>query len=120
MTIREQIEIIQAYERGEEIEWKKNYENSFKHLIVKEIIGDHQFDFANNVYRIKRKRWRAKKDEAYYFINNKIDVALSIEYYDSYDDKRYEIGNYFLTEEDAKKARDLIKECLTKFHQEND
>lgn len=121
MTTKEQREIIQAYERGEVIEWRYSYERSFKYSLSKEACGEEcDFDFINRVYRIKPNRWRAEKDNGYYYILSYGDVNLSFDVYGTTDKNRYSIGNYFHTKEQAEKAIELLKECLAKFHEEND
>ncbi len=112
-TIKEQIEIIQAYERGEEIqvyisEWLE-IENKV----------NYQFNFQQYKYRIKPKRWRAENGGVYYYINSSFKVASCAELYDRVDNIRFDAGNYFRTEEQAKQAIELLKETLTKFHEEN-
>lgn len=119
MTIKEQREIIEAYERGEEIEirYKENF-NSQKWFSLNPIC-EHRFDFVHNEYRIK-KRWRAEKGEEFFFIDYMGDVMMSVEDCDDLDNKCYLFGNYFRTSEVAKKARDLLKETLRKFHEDNE
>lgn len=109
-TIKEQKEILEAYERGEEIEV-----NISGWLTIGNKVN-YQFDFQHYNYRIK-KRWRAKKGKRYYFINSSFEVLPCNEDYDCVDDYRFNAGNYFRTEEQAEKVRDLLKECLTKFHE---
>lgn len=124
-TIKEQIEIIQAYERGEEVEIKDNEgvwrTLASKEAFIKKMGYEYGFNFSEYEYRIKKKRWRAEKGEKYYFINSTFEVRGIIDsccY--SYDDDRFSVGNYFRTIEGAEKAIELLKECLTKFHEEND
>lgn len=115
MTTKEMIEILQAYEMGEKIEWrKKNSDMRFVILNDK----NHDFDFEHFEYRIKR--WRAKKGEKYYYINSSGEVSEETEVFYWCDKERYLIGNYFRTEELAKKARELLKETLKKFNEENE
>lgn len=119
MTVQEQIEILQAYERGEVIEWRrKNSDMNFIILNYK----PHDFNFEYFEYRIKPKRWRAEKNGTYYFvvIDEFIDVCENVDTYCGIDNNRFKAGNYFRTMEDAKRARDLMKECLNKIHEGND
>lgn len=114
MTVAEQIEILQAYKRGEEIEWRKKYSDmSFVVLNDK----NHDFNFEHFEYRIKPKRWRAEKEDNYYYITSIGEVDGDIEDYDLYDKSRYLFGNYFQTKEQAKEASELVKETLIKFHE---
>lgn len=124
-SVKEQIELAQAWENGEELEWRPFNDGKWTPLLTKEqfinIAGaEIQFDFVNNEYRIKSKWWRAKKNDSYYHITTMGDVVSDTENYSSYDKNRYKFGNYFYTKEQAVKARDLIKECLINFHEEND
>lgn len=117
MTPKEMIEILQAYERGEEIEVKSSYRDwtilGFKYPTI------YCFNFQDLDYRIKKKRWRAEKDQAYYFIGSFWDVCEGLDSYCHCDNIRFKAGNYFRTKEKAEKARDMMEEYLTKFNEEN-
>ena len=57
-----------------------------------------------NVLEIERpKRWRAEDFKNYYYINNASDICDSTEEKCDIDNERYELGNYFQTEEQAQK-----------------
>lgn len=123
MTIEEQSEIIEAYKMGEEIEIKTAYRDwtllTFKYPIV------YCFNFQDFDYRIKPKklpkRFRANIGEKYYIIGIRGDVVELTECAETgVEDLLFAFGNYFQTREKAEKARDLIEECLNKFHEEND
>lgn len=117
MTINEQSEIFDACRRGEEVEFCRKDTLCDNWFIVK---SDHQFDFVHNRYRIKKKRWRADKAAGtYYFINACMEICEEIDTYCPDDDDHYKVGNYFRAREDAERAIELIKETLTKFHEEN-
>lgn len=58
-------------------------------------------------------RWRANKGEIYYFIETDGSVHFIYEIGLKYDDAKYEIGNYFKTEEEAKKAAEWLKAFTT-------
>ena len=49
----------------------------------------------------KYKRWRAEKGGKYYFLDSSCSVVYMVDYYIEFDRKRYEVGNYFKTEEGA-------------------
>lgn len=53
-------------------------------------------------------RWRAKIDEEYFFIEETLTVTFSYERHDFIDNRRWQIGNYFQTREDAKAVIDKI------------
>lgn len=120
MTTKEQREIIEAYERGEEIEMKTSSKNEWFIIKLENDGFTYQFNFFNNIYRIKPKRWRSEKGKRYYSLNPALVVVLCEEEYDSIDTDRFNAGNYFRTDEIAKKAKELLTETLTKFHEEND
>lgn len=52
------------------------------------------------------KRWRAEKDKEYFFVTGTSEITTDEEYYNEADNARYELGNYFKTEEDAQKIID--------------
>ena len=64
----------------------------------------------NEKYRIP-KRWRAEKEKEYFFVTGTNEITADEEYYNKADNVRYELGNYFKTEEEAEK----VKEELDKF-----
>lgn len=55
-------------------------------------------------------RWRAKKDETYYYIGIDVEVIDSIEYW--VDDTCYSVGNYFKTREAAERVAKQIREIF--------
>lgn len=57
----------------------------------------------------KCKRWRAKKNELYWFISSAVTVSSSREENDPVDETRYRIGNYYKTREEAKEAIEKMK-----------
>lgn len=69
-------------------------------LIFKDIV-----DKINEKYGIP-KRWRAKKNEEYYYTNSVGDICNGIEGNYELDNKRYELGNYFKTEKEAQRVID--------------
>lgn len=62
-------------------------------------------------------RWRAEKDEDFYFVGIFGEV-ITRRGWDE-DGKLWKAYNYFRTEEDARKAAELVKATLKKFHEEN-
>ena len=72
------------------------YEEKIKQ--IKEFV-----DYVNEEYGIL-KRWRAKKNDEYFFINN-CGIILNLEEtYSNEDNCNYELGNYFKTDEEAIKV----------------
>ena len=60
----------------------------------------------------KPKRWRAERNGGYYCINDYGIIYYTTDDYVSADNDRYEIGNYFKTQEQAKKALERVKKVL--------
>lgn len=52
------------------------------------------------------KRWRAKPNKKYYFVYSNGFVDERIECYDDIDNQRYNLGNYFQTQEEAQNVVD--------------
>lgn len=50
------------------------------------------------------KRWRADDGERYYYIDSHQRILNNTDLRHSYDDMRYELGNYFQTEEEAQRV----------------
>ena len=76
-------------------------------LIRNEII-EHLKDIVNALnekYGIP-KRWRAKRGEKHFSILFTGEVMSFSEYYDKFDNDRYDLGNYFETKEQAQKVID--------------
>ena len=69
-------------------------------FIFKDIV-----DKINEKYGIP-KRWRAEDFKKYYYINSVGDICASTEEKQNLDNERYELGNYFQTEEEAQKVID--------------
>lgn len=67
---------------------------------------------AGTSINLKPKRWRAIVGDIYYLINNEIEVDYAYENSDSVDDRRWQMGNYFKTREDATAAVEKIKNIL--------
>lgn len=68
--------------------------------------------------RVENIRWRASFDERYYYINHLLDCLSDIEESHIFEKERWEVGNYFRTEEYAKEAAKRVKEVLFKYHEE--
>ena len=52
------------------------------------------------------KRWRGKRSDKYFTIFGDSEISETTDNYFPEDQKRYELGNYFQTEEEAKKVID--------------
>ena len=57
-------------------------------------------------------RWRAIKEDFYYYLNSYSEVIKTSETNDMPDNIRYIIGNYFRTKEAARKVADEIREIF--------
>ena len=57
----------------------------------------------------KCKRWRASRKGKYWYITPSAIVNYTMEINDDQDNRSYETGNYFRTEEEAKKVVEKIK-----------
>ena len=60
-------------------------------------------DLINEKYRIL-KRWRAEDGKKYYYIDSYQRILRNTDLRHSYDDMRYELGNYFQTEAEAQRV----------------
>lgn len=54
-------------------------------------------------------RWRGKQCEKYWYISSCGTVSYTMEMNDDQDNRSYEMGNYFRTEEEAEKVAEKIK-----------
>jgi len=68
--------------------------------------------------RVEKIRWRAKNDGEYYYIHTNFTTIDSIELDYDIDRIRYNVFNYFRTQEQAKEAAERVKETLRKYHEE--
>ena len=62
-------------------------------------------DKLNEKYGIP-KRWRAEQKKGYFYIHSNGLVDETMESYKTMDNQRYELGNYFRTEEETQKIID--------------
>ena len=71
------------------------------------------------VEEIKKDRWRAEIEYRYWFVKNVcFEVSNTVDVKAHDDNERYNLGNYFQTEEQAKRAADRLKAELNKFWEE--
>lgn len=59
----------------------------------------------------KSKRWRAGYKERYFYINFVGEICKNLDENNAMNRQAYEFGNYFQTEEQAEKARELQKKA---------
>lgn len=62
-------------------------------------------------------RWRASREENYWFIDECFEPFRQIEVMHNKDTELYNIGNYFQTREQAQAAADKIKQLLKESHE---
>lgn len=70
--------------------------------------------------RVEKIRWRAEIGEFYYTLGVHLNVCKETEENFGKDDKAFRSGIYFRTYKQAKKATEVVKEALKKFHEENE
>lgn len=69
--------------------------------------------------KVEKIRWRAKEDDAYYYIPATLEASMDHDNMMDIDTKKFLSYNYFKTREQAEKAVELVKATLKKFHEEN-
>lgn len=71
----------------------------------------------NEKYGIK-KRWRAENEGYYYYIHSDYFLTVfAIDHRFTEDNNRYEAGNYFNTEKEAKEYKEYMKKCSLEWHE---
>lgn len=70
--------------------------------------------------RVEKIRWRAEYKCIYYLVTSCLKVGSDIDFRRTEDEERWEVGNYFKTEEEAEEAAKILREALNKFHEENE
>lgn len=88
-------------------EWKILDENTLVDYSQKSIIEDF-VNYINKKY-FRTVRWRANKNHYYYYIDSYGDISKEQEAYDWRGNSRYNLGNYFKTEKEAREIIDSIE-----------
>ena len=70
----------------------------------------------NEKYGIK-KRWRAENGEIYYYINEFFEINWIRENNNRFSNKKYESGNHFKTETEAKEYIEYLKQKSLEWHE---
>lgn len=70
--------------------------------------------------RVEKIRWRAEYRCRYHLITSCLKVGSNIDFRHTENEERWEVGNYFKTEEEAEEAAKILREALDKFHEENE
>ena len=74
----------------------------------------------NEKYGIE-KRWRAKNEGWYYYIHSNYSlIVFAIDHRFTDDNNRYETGNYFGTEKEAKEYQEYMKQCSLEWHEKRE
>ena len=76
---------------------------------VKRIIEE-KVEAVNEKYGVE-KRWRAETGESYFYIDDWCGISIDNDWDYDEDKARYDFGNYFETEEEAKKYLEYMKKC---------
>ena len=61
-------------------------------------------DYVNEKYGI-HKRWRSKAQDKFYFIDSDGYIDTKLDFMLKEDENKYKLGNYFKTEEEARKVK---------------
>lgn len=93
------------YIRGTYADWDED-------III--ITKDQLQDIIKNVDKVNKKygtikRWRANKNQYYYCISGDFCVYKTLECFTEGDNKKYELGNYFKTEQEARRVLDSVQ-----------
>lgn len=80
--------------------------------IFTRIMAENGYEYDPVKKEVRKKRWRAKNGEKYFYIMTDMSVTDDTEANWYYDYSRYESGNYFRTEEEAEKVAAQFKEIL--------
>lgn len=79
-------------------------EDTVKRIIEKKV------EAVNEKYGVE-KRWRAETGESYFYIDDWCGISIDNDWDYDEDKARYDFGNYFETEEEAKKYLEYMKKC---------
>ena len=92
------------YQINLEIKYKNNYDEPY--FIKNEYVEDLKsiVNLVNEKYAIP-KRWRGERSDKYFTIFGDNVISETTDNYFPEDKKRYELGNYFKTEEEAEKVK---------------
>lgn len=63
------------------------------------------------------KRWRGKRNDVYFSIDSCFLCDDDEDFHTKYDNRKYEIGNYFKTEEEAKEYAEHMKKFSLEWHE---
>lgn len=78
-----------------------------------------QLDWMRFDMECNTKRWRAKKDYGYYYIDRRLFVKHAYEQGSDFDNNNYINGNCFKSEADAKEMCSTFKKLLYQYHKDH-
>lgn len=84
-----------------------------------DVMGEKGLYWNAEEKRVEKIRYRARKNNSYWFIDSCFCVQDTIEEEMDIDNEYYESGNYFRTKEDADRFLEIFRESLRKFHQDD-
>lgn len=96
--------------------WRLATEDEKQKLFVK--MKEQGLQWNAEKKRVEKIRWRAEDRCRYFYIDSCIKVGSGADFRYAEDEERWEVGNYFQTEEEAEEAAKSVKEILRKYHEE--
>ena len=89
--------------------------SEYENYKIQKFLDDNNLviDYAKK--EILKKRWRAEKQETFYYISEYGIVLSAVETLNTCDDCIYKYGNYFRTKEQAEKAAKEIREVFKRY-----
>ena len=79
---------------------------------IQKFLDDNNLVIGYEKKEIRKKRWRAEKQETFYYISEYGTVLSAVETLKTCDDCIYKYGNYFRTKEQAEKVAKEIREVF--------
>ena len=86
--------------------------NDDEKIDIQHFLDDNNLVIDYEKKEIRKKRWRAEKQETFYYISEYGAVSSAVETLNTCDDYIYKYGNYFRTKEQAEKVAEEIKEVF--------
>ena len=81
---------------------------------IQKFLDDNNLVIDYEKKKIVKKRWRAEKQETFYYISEYGIVLSAVETLKTCDDCIYKYGNYFRTKEQAEKVAKEVREVFEK------
>lgn len=111
---KQKVKVMAAYAEGKAIQYRQKNSSSHKWLDVDAPI----WDWSSLDYRVKPEPWRVDCGGTYYYVDNDATIESDVDNYTYIDTDRYNIGNYFSTEEEAKPYLEKFKTLFLKHKEE--